>query len=310
MAQQISFEYNNGRDLTFTFDDLKKSHKKFFVAAFSLSFFSALLPVAPIVYMRTIFGPVLNSDSLSYLFWLTMLLIFVLLINVINDWLRDRIIFSGVVSFTNKLEERVFRTTFETETKNWSKGADILSRLRIFRNFLTGNIASSILDVPFSLILLLAIFFIHPLMGIFSLFGMIMALIIGLIMEKSEQPYSEKAMEENSRSRRALTEYFRNSEVTMTMGNFDRAFNRWKESNKNTRLPSSSIKHTSIRYKHFKSCNDGTGLYDFRRWYFPNSIRIDASINGRKLDTCKIYWCFSNKTYNAGCNGLESNSSI
>ena len=84
-----------GRDLTFTFDDLKKSHKKFFVAAFSLSFFSALLPVAPIVYMRTIFGPVLNSDSLSYLFWLTMLLIFVLLINVINDWLRDRIIFFG-----------------------------------------------------------------------------------------------------------------------------------------------------------------------------------------------------------------------
>lgn len=219
------------KDITFTFDDLKRSHKKFFVAAFSLSFFSALLPVAPIVYMRTIFGPVLNSDSLSYLFWLTILLIFVLLINTVNDWLRDRIIFAGVVSFTNKLEERVFRTTFETETKNWSKGADILSRLRIFRNFLTGNIASSILDVPFSLILLLAIFFIHPLMGIFSLFGMIMALVIGLIMERSEQPYSEKAMEENSRSRRALTEYFRNSDVTMTMGNFDRAFNRWQKSN-------------------------------------------------------------------------------
>ena len=127
------------------------------------------------------------------------LLIFVLLINVINDWLRDRIIFRALSPLLTNLR-KLFRTTFETETKT-GQGADILSRLRIFRNFLTGNIASSILDVPFSLILLLAIFFIHPLMGIFSLFGMIMALIIGLIMEKSEQPYSEKAMEENSRSR-------------------------------------------------------------------------------------------------------------
>ncbi len=219
-------------NLKFTLDELKQKHRKFLVAAISLSVFSALLPVAPIVYMRSIFGPVLNSDSLSYLFWLTVLLIFVLSINVVNDWLRDRIIFSGVISFTNKLEERVFRTTFETETKNWSKGADIISRLRVFRNFLTGPIATSILDTPFSLILLLAIFFIHPLMGIFSLFGMIMALIIGLVMERSEKPFSEKAMEENSRSRRALTEYFRNSEVTMTMGNFDRAFNRWQDANK------------------------------------------------------------------------------
>ncbi|MDA9689906.1 ATP-binding cassette domain-containing protein [Betaproteobacteria bacterium] len=220
------------KNLKFTFEELIRRHKNYFLSAVFLSFFSALLPIAPIVYMRTIFGPVINSDSVNYLLWLTTLLIFVLSVNAIIDWIRDRIIFSGVISITSQIEERVFATTFETKVKNWSKGSDILSRLRVFRNFLTSNVATSVLDTPFSLLLLLAIFFIHPLMGVFSLLGALMAFTIGLLIEKYAQPLSEKAMGAQSNSRRLLTEYYRNSSTTMTMGNFDRAFDRWQSANK------------------------------------------------------------------------------
>ena len=45
-------------------------------------------------------------------------------------------------------------------------------------------ISGAFFDAPFSLIFLVAIFFIHPLMGFFFLFGLLMALIVGILIEK------------------------------------------------------------------------------------------------------------------------------
>ena len=88
--------------------DLLKKHNKYFFPVILFSFFTAYLPVTPIVYMRSVFGPVVNSDSLQYLFWLTMLLIGALILNGVIDWVRDRVMTAGTASFCSKVEKQIY----------------------------------------------------------------------------------------------------------------------------------------------------------------------------------------------------------
>ena len=83
-----------------------KLHQKYIYLAVFVSIFVAVLPVLPIVYMRAVFGPVLNSQSLSFLLALAFLLVLGLAINGFLEWIRERILLSGTVSFINTLEAK------------------------------------------------------------------------------------------------------------------------------------------------------------------------------------------------------------
>ena len=117
--------------------------------------------------MRTTFGPVINSDSVSYLMWLFLLLVFALTINGILEWIRDRMLLAGGMSMVSTLEKTVYKHTLESQNDAWRESQIISSHLRNMRNFLKTPLAGAFFDAPFSLLLLLAIFFIHPLMEFF-----------------------------------------------------------------------------------------------------------------------------------------------
>ena len=57
--------------------------------------------------MRIVFGPVINSDSIAYLLWLTILLISALVLNAVLEWIRDRVLLAGTISFITKIENVV-----------------------------------------------------------------------------------------------------------------------------------------------------------------------------------------------------------
>ena len=103
------------------FNVLVKKHKKYFFIALAISPFIAFMPVMPIVYMRTVFGPVINSDSFFYLMWLFILLVFVLVINGILDWIRDRIIVAGTISFISELENDIYKIVLEKKSNTPSR---------------------------------------------------------------------------------------------------------------------------------------------------------------------------------------------
>ncbi len=207
--------------------DLLKKHNKYFFPVILFSFFTAYLPVTPIVYMRSVFGPVVNSDSLQYLFWLTMLLIGALILNGVIDWVRDRVMTAGTVSFCSKVEKQIYENTFQQNEGKWSDGTKAMSDLRTIRQFMTSPISGALFDAPFSALLLLTLFFIHPLMGFFSLFGALMAFLIGLLIEKKVAPYQENAIDSQLKSRSALNGCFQNIAMTASRNNIYRIFDKW-----------------------------------------------------------------------------------
>jgi len=215
-----------------TFGKFLAQHKRYFYTAFFLSIFVAYLPVAPIVYMRTVFGPVVNSQSISFLIWLFVLLVLALSVNGILEWIRERIVLSGTISFISKIEDRIFSATFEQNIEKWGAGSRAFASLRTLRTFMISPLPGAFFDAPFSLSLLLVIFLIHPLMGAFSLFGVIIALIIGLVIEKKVQPDQEKAGIALSTARSELSTLHNNPLYCNSMGNLPFLFKKWFSTHK------------------------------------------------------------------------------
>ena len=202
-------------------------HRKYIYLALFVSIFVAILPVLPIVYMRAVFGPVLNSQSLSFLLALAFLLVLGLAINGFLEWVRERVLLSGTVSFVNTLETKIFSSTFEQSIDRWNSGSRCFTNLRILRNFMVSPIAGAFFDAPFSLIFLIAIFLIHPLMGFFSLFGLFMALVVGLLIERKVQPQQESAGRVQSKARNELNQLHNNALYCNSMGNLPYLFDKW-----------------------------------------------------------------------------------
>ncbi|RZP23432.1 MAG: ATP-binding cassette domain-containing protein [Burkholderiaceae bacterium] len=213
-------------------DNLKNSHRRYFLGALILSPMIAFLPIAPIAYMRTVFGPVINSDSLSYLTALACLLIFALIICGILEYIREKILLAGAISFISKLEDKVYDVTLVGPKADWADGQKMLNHLRSMRYFLKSPIVGAFFDAPFSLILLLAIFFIHPLMGIFSLLGALIAFLTGLYIEKKIEPDTQLSFEAQSTSRLYLNSFFQNIYSCASMGNLRFFYDKWKNVHK------------------------------------------------------------------------------
>ncbi len=211
------------------FSQLIEEHKSYLYFAIFLSIFVAYLPVAPIAYMRTVFGPVVNSDSLQYLYWLTLLLISALLLNAVLEWVRDRIMAAGTISFCAKLENHIYAQSFEKGEEAWTDGTRAMSSLRVIRNFMVSPIFGAILDAPFSILLLFVIFLIHPIMGYFSLIGATLAFLIGILIEKKVAPHMDQAADMQSQSRSCLSHCFKNIVTSASRGNIDRMFHKWRD---------------------------------------------------------------------------------
>ena len=203
------------------------SHKKYLFTALFVTIFVAYLPVAPIVYMRTVFGPVINSQSISFLLWLAALLILALVTTGVLEWVRQRVLMSATISFIDKLEEKVFNITFEQSPDRWNQGARAFSNMRILRSFMISPIAGAIFDAPFSLTLLVVIFLIHPLMGALSLLSLVVALIIGILIEKKVQPEQEDASEKQGLARTELNTMHNNNLYCNSMNNRPHLYKRW-----------------------------------------------------------------------------------
>ena len=75
------------------FQQVIKEHSSYLYAVLVISVFSASLPLAPIAYMRLLFGPVLYSDSIANLAWVTLILVAALTLGGVLEWVRQQIFF-------------------------------------------------------------------------------------------------------------------------------------------------------------------------------------------------------------------------
>ena len=125
---------------------------------------------------------------------------------------KRRIIFSEPSLLSFKLRKKYFEQHLR-QRKKTTPGRNLRfhntpSRIE---KILKSPLFGAIFDVPFSLLFLIAIFFIHPLMGMFSLMGVDYGFNNRvLLIEKKLHQMLQEAMKTYGESRAYLTSYFQN----------------------------------------------------------------------------------------------------
>ncbi len=201
--------------------------KPFWRLAFLYSTVISLLALAPIGYMRDVYGPVLDSRSTRTLLWVTALLVVALTLAALLEWVRARVFQSASVRLAQDIGPRVFNATFKANLHRLPGARMALSDLRVIRNFITSPTAGVLMDVPLGVIFMLMVFFIHPLMGAMSLIGAALIAGLGWWSERRVRPLVTQAQQFNAMAQNFAADSGRNAQVVEAMGMGPAIQKRW-----------------------------------------------------------------------------------
>lgn len=187
-----------------------------------------LLMLAPSIYMLQVYDRVLGSGNQTTLLMLTLLMlatyIFVSALELIRSFVLVRI----GAQLDMKMNKRIYTASFEQNLKTAGGNAgQALQDLTNIRQFITGNGIFAFFDVPWFPIYLAVIFMFNFSLGIFSLCGTAVLIVLAYLNEKvSKHPLAEATMMSIA-STNLATNNLRNAEVIEAMGMLPNLMSRW-----------------------------------------------------------------------------------
>ena len=207
-APTVSEEFNRFKELA----------RPVFVKVALVSVVVGLLAIAPIAYLREVYGPVMNSRSESLLISVTFLLVLAILVTGFFEWIRTQFLNAILVMLSKCLSKRVFYATFNENLLGNSGASTPLSDLRTLRNFVVSPTVGAIFETPVGLLVLSFVFFIHPVMGYVALVGVALSVTITLTTQRLLSPYLNDATKFAQKSQQTLSQYSRGGSSALAMG--------------------------------------------------------------------------------------------
>jgi ATP-binding cassette subfamily C exporter for protease/lipase len=204
------------------------SFKNTFVTVGTFSAISNLLMLAPSLYMLQVYDRVLGSRNEITLLMLTLMMLGAYLLMSGLELIRSFVLVRVGAKFDLELNKRVYTAAFEQNLKKSGGNAgQALADLTNLRQFLTGNALFAFFDAPWFPVYLIVIFIFEPSLGIFSLCGTAVLVLLAYINERvSHKPLAE-ANTMAIMSTTIATNNLRNAEVIESMGMLPNLMGRW-----------------------------------------------------------------------------------
>jgi len=204
------------------------SFKNTFAAVGLFSFVVNLLLLVPAIYMLQIYDRVLTSRNQDTLVMLTIIMVLMYIGIGFLEWIRSQVLIRLGNSMDQRLSGKVFQAAFEKSLRFGSANAtQYFHDLTGVRQFLTGNGLFAFFDFPWTPIFILVIFFMHPWLGIFSVFSALFLLAMAALTEfVSRKPLAEANRLYNSANSYAGAN-LRNAEAIEAMGMLSRVSGYW-----------------------------------------------------------------------------------
>lgn len=188
-----------------------------YAALFSLV--TNLLYLALPIYTNQVYGRVLMSGSIPTLLVLTMGTIFVFAVSSILDNLRARVLNNFGTVFDQQVSGHVFAALFDGVVRRQpAAGAQALRDLDSFRQTLTGHGVAVLFDLPWIPIYMLILFLIDPIVGLVTLAGAVVLVILAFVQDRATRPLTKDANDAALKSYGFTEAGLRNSEVVRAMG--------------------------------------------------------------------------------------------
>lgn len=198
--------------------------------AFLFTMAANLLSLAPVGYMKDVYGPVLNSRSEHVLLVVTLILVGLLVVSGFLEWVRFRLMQSVAVAFNEKVGLRVFEASYRSYLRTHSSTSRlVLQDLRTIRNFLSSPAMLAILDTPVSMIFIVMVYLIHPRMGVVTVCAVGLLFLIGYWTELMVRPSVKYAQKANAQAQLYVADSAGNAQTIHAMGMMRNVQNKWEE---------------------------------------------------------------------------------
>jgi len=207
--------------------------RPFFVYAGLFSLFINLLQLVPVLYMLQIFDRVIASRSDETLVVLTIGAVLALLVGMLLDVLRGRLLATAGVALDRRLGPPVLAGLLAGAGK--PGGAEYVAGLRdvaALRGFLTGSGIFALFDAPWLPMYIVVIFLFHPLLGVIAGLGSIVLLCLAYLNEKLTRRALEDLQADARKAGRFIDLSVRNAEVVGAHGMVRNVTSYWEHLNR------------------------------------------------------------------------------
>ncbi len=180
-------------------------------------------------FMLQVYDRIIPSRSIPSLIALALLAILLYVFQGAFDLVRGRILvrISGV--FDEIMSRRIFKATLKAPLKGQVSG-DGLSALRDFdqvRGFLSSPGPSAFFDLPWVPLYVGICFLFHPLIGIITVCGALILMMLTYLTNRSSQSSARQVYELATERNGLASAALRNAEVVQAMGMADEFADRW-----------------------------------------------------------------------------------
>lgn len=187
--------------------------------------------LAPSWYMLEVYDRVITSRNITTLVMLTVMVTFIYVVMEALEWQRRKMLHSAANLFEQSLQSRVFQCGSNAKLNNpVFPVQQVFSDFSNLKSALYSSALLGLMDAPFCLIFLVAVFLIHPVLGVLTLLGLAIQLAITLNNQMRVTPQIKLANEHAIESQRYFDSVTQHADVVATMGMLQPIQARWLQS--------------------------------------------------------------------------------
>lgn len=205
--------------------------RRYILFIWLISIFYNILALAPIIYLRAVFGTAVPNRSSETLIMLTIIVVFLIICYGILGTVRSQIAERAGAKIYKLLYDKIFEISYRRSVyaPSQEQSAQALGDLQGLKDFMSSSALIAIFDVLFTPLFIIALYVFHPLLGLMGLLTLTIMLIINWLSERLTASRIRAAQAAN----RNATSYARRSlgsaEVVEAMGISNRIKSRWKK---------------------------------------------------------------------------------
>lgn len=190
-----------------------------------------LLILVPSWYMLEVYDRVINSRNVSTLLMLTLLAAFAYLVMEALEWQRRHLLQAAASRFESQLQQRLFERVFTAKLSMPEFPAQqVFADFSTLKSTLHSSAFLSLMDAPFCLIFLVAVFMIHPALGVLTLLGLFIQLGLTIQNQARVTPMMKQANLHALESQRYFASISRHGDVMQAMQMVAPVEQRWLKS--------------------------------------------------------------------------------
>ncbi len=202
--------------------------KPVFKRVLGFTLITVFLSLAPVVYMMEVYGRVINSRSVDTLVMLTVLVLAVYLLLELFEYVRHKLLEVAGQDLESRLQQRVFDLTVDAQLMKVPQlGQGAIEHLKRLKDFMASPAALAIFDAPLSLLFLVLVFMIHPYLGLLSLFGAVVQMLLSYTAERRTQKPFEESQKSAAESHQFAGSVFRSAAIVRALGMEHAVHRKW-----------------------------------------------------------------------------------